>query len=49
MNIRNRRGHTGLHIASYNGKKEISEILIEGGAEINVKDNKGNTALHMAS
>jgi ankyrin repeat protein len=32
----------------YNGKNEITEILIENGAEINARNNAGLTALYYA-
>ncbi|MCL5773105.1 MAG: ankyrin repeat domain-containing protein [Firmicutes bacterium] len=35
--------------AAYKGQKEILEILISKGADINAKDNDGHTALYWAS
>jgi len=37
-----------LFLAAYNGNKEIVEILISGGADVNVKNNDGKTPLTIA-
>ena len=39
---------TPLQYSCQNGNKEISELLINLGANLNWKDNKGNTCLHYA-
>mmetsp|Transcript_26164 Transcript_26164/g.26400 ORF Transcript_26164/g.26400 Transcript_26164/m.26400 type:complete len:233 (+) Transcript_26164:197-895(+) len=41
-------GNTPIHIASQNGHLNLVEMLIEKGADVNLKNKKGNTALHMA-
>jgi len=42
-------GWTPLHYATVNDRKEITELLIDEGANVNAKDNDGDTALHIAS
>lgn len=42
-------GSSPLISASLFGKTEIAKILIDAGAEINVKNNDGSTALHTAA
>ena len=37
-----------LHIASYGGKKEICELLLDKGGEVNEEDSQGWTSLHIA-
>ena len=39
---------TPLHWACLTGKKEIAELLLSKGADVNIKDNEGKIALHMA-
>lgn len=41
-------GNRAIHIAAQNGHKDIVQILINKGCDINVKNMKGNTPLHMA-
>jgi ankyrin repeat protein len=42
-------GWTPLPFAAGNGHKEIVELLIAEGADVNVKDNNGWTPLHTAT
>ncbi|GBL91970.1 hypothetical protein AVEN_102542-1 [Araneus ventricosus] len=52
VNFRNYHGQTPLHFAAIHQvyfKKEIIRILIENGADINIKDEGGYTALHTIS
>jgi len=37
-----------LHRAAWKGHKEIAELLIENGADLNVKDDDGRTPLDWA-
>jgi ankyrin repeat protein len=37
-----------LHYAAFNGHKEIAELLIAKGADLNAKNNYGNTPLDLA-
>ncbi|NOZ21551.1 MAG: hypothetical protein GXP25_10740 [Planctomycetes bacterium] len=49
VGVRGLQGMTLLHIAAFQGRKEIIEILIANGAKINGEDNAGNRPLHMAA
>lgn len=40
--------NTPLHISAQNGHEEVTEILISGKADLNAKNGRGQTALHMA-
>jgi len=42
-------GYTPLHIACKYGHHEMAAILLENGAEIELKDRSGKTALHLSS
>jgi len=42
-------GSTPLISAAVFGKTEIARALIEGGADVNFKNNEGSTALHSAA
>ena len=50
INAKDDNSLTPLHSASYNGHTEVVNLLIEKGADINVKDtSRGATPLHYAS
>jgi len=40
---------TPLHLAAQGGYKEIAELLIAAGADVNAKNNWGSTPLHYAA
>ena len=48
MNTKDNRGKTSLHRAAEKGHKEIAELLIAAGADLNAKDDDGTTPLDMA-
>lgn len=48
LNIRNFCGQTALHLAVILGQHTTVTRLINGGADVNVRDNRCNTALHLA-
>ncbi len=41
-------GDTPLHSAAWSGQKEIAELLIAKGADVNAKDKDGETPLDEA-
>lgn len=41
-------GYTPLHFAVKNMQKDIAELLIQKGADVNAKDKEGKTALAQA-
>jgi ankyrin repeat protein len=42
-------GDTALHLAAFAGKLDIVRTLVEGGADMNVKDAADKTALQVVS
>jgi ankyrin repeat protein len=46
LNAQTVDGYTPLQITAYNGYYRLSKILIENGADINIKNNDKSTALH---
>jgi ankyrin repeat protein len=42
-------GRTPLHVASYDGALEVVRLLLEYGADVEVKNNDGQTALQYAA
>jgi len=40
------REDTALHLAAAKGQKEVIEILVSNGADVNAQNNRGQTALH---
>ena len=40
---------TPLHRAAYYGQKVLVKVLLDGGAELSMEDNNGQTPLHLAS
>jgi ankyrin repeat protein len=41
-------GRTPLHLAAQWGHKDVAELLLAKGADVNAKDDDGGTPLHMA-
>ena len=39
-------GETALMVVAKKGHKEVAKLLLENGADVNVKDEDGPTALH---
>jgi ankyrin repeat protein len=42
-------GDSALHLAAFAGKMDIVRVLVEGGANVNLKDAAGKTALQVVS
>ena len=40
-------GMTPLHWAAFYGFRRVAEVLVEAGAQVNVRDNNGKTPLHV--
>lgn len=49
MNEPNAYGNTPLHVACYNGQDVVVNELIDCGAIVNQKNEKGFTPLHFAA
>jgi hypothetical protein len=43
------RGYTPLHCAAENGHVEIARLLLENGAEVNVRNEHGSSPLHSSA
>jgi ankyrin repeat protein len=41
-------GWTALHRAAYGGHRQIAQVLLDAGADLNAKDKQGFTPLHWA-
>ena len=48
-NVKDKDGHTPLHLAAFTGHVEIVKILLERGANPNAGNNNGWTPLHAAA
>uniref|UniRef100_A0A2C9K305 Uncharacterized protein n=1 Tax=Biomphalaria glabrata TaxID=6526 RepID=A0A2C9K305_BIOGL len=48
VNQRNNDGHSALHRAAANSKRDFVEVLLKHGAHVNVKNFGGRTPLHLA-
>ncbi|WP_444908555.1 ankyrin repeat domain-containing protein [Microbulbifer sp. TRSA005] len=48
LNTRNSKGYTALMIATYNGRREAVDYLLQRGADACAQDCRGNTALMAA-
>ena len=42
-------GNTAIHFAALNGNLELTELLVENGADLNAKNSKGKTPIAVAS
>ncbi len=48
VNATNKLGNTPLHHAAVNGWTELARLLIDNGADLNIKNVKGETPLQIA-
>ena len=48
VNEKDENGGTPLQVATYEGHKEIAELLIANGADVNAKAGGGSTPLDVA-
>ena len=49
LNLQRRDGWTPLHLACWNGHKDVVHELIESNCKINERTNDGTGALHLAA
>ena len=49
VNAKSDEGWTALHEAAFEGRKEIVELLISNGADVNAKGESGRTPLDLAT
>lgn len=47
INAKNLKGRTALHHASKRGHDEVVKLLLDYGAQVDLQDQNGNTALHI--
>ncbi|KAM4610555.1 E3 ubiquitin-protein ligase MIB2 isoform 1-T1 [Polymixia lowei] len=48
VNIRNNRNQTPLQLAVMQGHSELVQLLVADGADVNMEDEDGDTAMHVA-
>jgi ankyrin repeat protein len=48
VNAKTNRGFTPLHIAAFNGHKEVTAFLLANGANVNATSDQGLTPLRCA-
>ena len=49
VNSKHTYGYTAVHVAAGNNHADVVELLIDAGADIEVKNNDGRSPLHVAS
>ena len=49
INAPSSRGETPLHLACLNGNLESAKLLVGSGADMKVRDRKGNSVLHLSA
>lgn len=48
INIRNNRNQTPLQLAVTQGHADLVQLLVAEGADVNMEDEDGDTAMHVA-
>ncbi|MEQ2241833.1 hypothetical protein ILYODFUR_029375 [Ilyodon furcidens] len=48
VNIRNNRNQTPLQLAVTQGHTDLVQLLVDEGADVNMEDEDGDTAMHVA-
>lgn len=48
VNIRNNRNQTPLQLAVTQGHTDLVQLLVAEGADVNMEDEDGDTAMHVA-
>ena len=48
INIRNNRNQTALQLAVTQGHTDLVQLLVSEGADVNMEDEDGDTAMHVA-
>uniref|UniRef100_A0A3P9IJF0 E3 ubiquitin-protein ligase MIB2 n=2 Tax=Oryzias latipes TaxID=8090 RepID=A0A3P9IJF0_ORYLA len=48
INVRNNRNQTALQLAVTQGHTELVQLLVDEGADVNMEDEDGDTAMHVA-
>lgn len=46
MNAFDKKDRRGLHLASFMGHENVVQILLQSGAELNIRDKDQSTPLH---
>lgn len=49
LNLRNDYGHTALHLAVMSTNAVITRMLVLAGADVGIRDRRGETPLHKAT
>lgn len=49
VNARGLREETPLHLAMYDGRREVAELLLASQADVNAQNTTGETPLHLAA
>jgi len=47
-NVKDKDGHTPLHLAAFTGHADVARLLLEHGADPRIADNKGHIPLDYA-